>query len=83
MRAYTINESQLAFRLALQLVGLVQKAHASLNPTNNEHYATVKAAILHHYNINEEAFQQRFCNVHFKPGQSPTEVVMALSDLAG
>ena len=72
-----------AFKLAPQLTGRAQQAYAALEPTDAECYATVKAAILRRYNINDETYRQRFRSTKFRAGQTPTEVATRLTDLAG
>ena len=57
MKAYEIKESRWAFKLAPQLTGRAQQAYAALEPADAECYATVKAAILRRYNINEETYR--------------------------
>lgn len=83
MTAYEIDKARWAFKLAPQLTGRAQQAYAALDPSDAECYATVKAAILRRYNINEETYRQRFRNFKYKPGKTPTEIATRLTDLAG
>ena len=65
-----------------QLTGRAQQAYATLDPSDAQSYNGVKAAILRRY-INEETYKKRFRALKFKHGQSPTELVTRLSDIAG
>ena len=72
-----------AFKLAPQLSGRAQQAYAALDPSVAECNATVKAAILRRYNINDETYRQRFRSLCYKPGKTLTEIASRLTDLAG
>ena len=73
-RLMKADTARWAFKLAPQLTGRAQQAYAALEPTDAECYATVKAAILRRYNINDETYRQRFRSTKFRAGQTPTEV---------
>ena len=83
MTAYEVDKARWAFKLAPQLTGRAQQAYAALDPSDAECYATVKAAILRRYNINDETYRQRFRSYKYKVGQTPTEITSRLTDLAG
>ena len=80
MKAYEVDTARWAFKLAPQLTGRAQQAYAALDPSDAECYTTVKAAILRHYNINEETYRQRFRSFKYR---APTEIATRLTDLAG
>ena len=83
LTAYEVDKARWAFKLAPQLTGRAQQAYAALDPSDAECYATVKAAILRRYNINDETYRQRFRSYKYKVGQTPTEIATRLTDLAG
>ena len=82
MKAYEVDTTRWAFKLAPQLTGRAQQAYAALDPSDAECYTTVKAAILRRYNINAETYRQRFRSFKNKAGQTPTEIATRLTDLA-
>ena len=83
MTVYEVAPEKWAFNLAPQLTGRAQQVYAALDTADAQSYDAVKAAILRRYNINEETYRKRFRALKFKHGQSPTELVTRLSDIAG
>ena len=81
MGAYEIDRARWSYKLAPQLTGKAQQAYAALSPEDGQDYATVKAAILRRYNINEETYRQRFRSLKLKPNETPLELCTRLSDL--
>ena len=68
--------------LAPQLTGKAQQAYAALSSEDSKNFVKVKEAIFKHYDINEETYCQRFRSAKAKEGESPSEVVTRLSDMA-
>ena len=60
MKAHGIEAARWPYKLAPQLTGKAQQAYAALDPDDAESYASVKAAILRRYNINDETYRKRF-----------------------
>ena len=81
MEAYTVDQSQWAFKLAPQLTGKAQQAYAALPVDEAKDYSLVKAAILHRYDINAETYRQRFRTATKSRDESYRELVVRLQDL--
>ena len=69
--------------LAPQLTGKAQQAYAAMAADSARRYDDLKAAILRRYNINEEMYRRRFRATKLKAGETPRELAIHLSDLAG
>ena len=64
------SEEVWATQLAGLLTGKAMAAHASLNSESAVSYKDVKKAILHRYDVNEEAHRRRFRSDRKKPEES-------------
>ena len=82
MREYGVDEARWVFQLAPQLTGRAQQAYAALSPDDARTYATVKAAILCRYDVNEDTYRKRFQGLKLKSSETPRELVTRLTDLA-
>ncbi len=82
MRAYEVNETRWALKLAPQLTGKAQLAYAAMDTSQAGDYAALKAAILRRYEITEETYRQRFRSTRRKDGEMQAELVIRLSDAA-
>ena len=60
MLAQEIPEERWPFMLAPQLTGKAQQAYAAMDTTQAADYCAMKDAILLRYDINGEAYRQRF-----------------------
>ena len=60
MLAQDITEEWWSFIIAPQLTGKAQQAYATMNATEATEYQVMKDAILLRYDINCEAYWQRF-----------------------
>ena len=63
-------------------MGKAQQAYAALSPDDAKDYVILKKAILLHYDINEESYQQRFRAASRKEGETNRELSARLQDLA-
>ena len=82
MEAHEIEHVKWPVLLALQLTGKAQQAYAALSSEDSKDITKVKEAIFKRYNINEETYRQRFRSAKAKEGESPTEMVTRLTDMA-
>ena len=78
-----MKEERWAFRLAPQLVGKAQQAYAGVSVADAGDYEKLKAAILRRYDITEKSYRQRFRSAKLKAGESVTESLARIVDLAG
>ena len=83
MEAYEVDGARWSFMLAPQLTGKAQQAYAAMAADSARRYDDLKAAILRRYNINEETYRRRFRATKLKAGETPRELAIRLSDLAG
>ena len=83
MEAYEVDGARWSFMLAPQLTGKAQQAYAAMAADSASRYDDLKAAILRRYNINEETYRRRFRETKLKAGETPRELAIRLSDLAG
>ena len=60
----------------------MQQAYAALSSEDPKNCTKVKEAIFKHYDINKETYRQRFQSAKAKDGESPTEMVIGLTDMA-
>ena len=68
--------------LGPQLTGKAQQAYAALSSEVSKDFTKVKEAIFKWYDINDETYRQRFRAAKEKEGESPTEIVTRLTDMA-
>ena len=78
-----MKKERWAFRLAPQLVGKAQQAYAGMSVADAGDYEKLKAAVLWRYDITEESYWQRFRSAKLKAGESVTESLARIEDLAG
>ena len=78
-----MKKERWAFRLAPQLVGKAQQAYAGMSVADAGDYEKLKAAVLRRYDITEESYRQRFRSATLKDGESVTESLARIEDLAG
>ena len=81
MAAHKISKDQWPYHLAPQLTGKVQLAFAAMSSTEAKDYDTIKAAVLTRYDINEEAYQQRFCSAAKQRDKTYCDLSICLNDL--
>ena len=82
MEAHEIERVKWPVLLAPQLTGKAQQAYAALSSEDSKNFTKVKEAIFKRYDINEETYRQRFWSAKAKEGESPTEIVTRLTDMA-
>ena len=82
MEAHEIERVKWLVLLAPQLTGKAQQAYAALSSEDSKNFTKVKEAIFKYYDINEETYRQRFRSSKVKEGESPTEIVTRLTDMA-
>ena len=84
MEAHEIERTKWPVLLAPQLTGKAQQAYAALSSEDSKNFVKVKdsEAIFKRCDINEETYRQRFRSAKVKEGESPSEVVTRLSDMA-
>ena len=70
-------------KLAPQLTGKAQQAYAAMSSTDAGDYEALKAAILRRYDINQEAYRQRFRTATKKEEETVAELATRLRDLLG
>ena len=80
--AHEIERVKWLVLLAPQLTGKAQQAYAALSSEDSKNFTKVKEAIFKRYDINEETYRQRFRSAKAKEGESPTEIVTHLTDMA-
>ena len=80
---YEVKKEHWAFRFAPQLVGKAQQAYAGMSVADAGDYEKLKAAALRRYDITEESYRQRFRSTKLKAGESVTESLARIRDLAG
>ena len=81
MEAHEIEQTKWLMLLVQQLTGKVHQAYAALSK-DSKNFAKVKEAIFKRYDINEETYHQRFWTAKAKEGESSSEAVAHLSDMA-
>jgi len=81
MEAYRVDETLWVYRLAPQLTGKAQQAYVVLPRERAGDYDELKAAILRHYNLDEEAYRQRFRTTTKNSEESYRELAIRLKDL--
>ena len=79
VEAHNVEPAKWAPILAPQLTGKGQEACGAMDAKD---YQKVKQAILQHYNINEETYQQRFHSAKPEEEETPVELVMRIRGLA-
>ena len=82
MEAHKIARGKWPMLLAPQLTGKAQQAYAALSSEDSKEFIKVKEAIFKRYDINEETYRQRFRTAKVKEGESLSEVVTRLKDMA-
>ena len=82
MVAYTVPRERWTYMLAPQLTGKAQKAFAALDASETGNYDVLKEAILRRFNINEEAYRQRFRSITKGADETYRELASRLMDLA-
>ena len=82
MEAHEIERGKWPVLLGPQLTGKAQQAYAALSRKDSKDFTKVKEAIFKRYDINEETYRQRFRAAKAKEGESPTEIVTRLTDMA-
>ena len=82
VEAHKMEHTKWAVLYAPQLTGKVQQAYAALSSEDSNNFTKIKEAIFKHYDINEETCCQRFRSAKAKEGESPTEIVTRLTDMA-
>ncbi len=82
MRAYEVSEDRWALKLAPQLTGKAQHAYAAMDTSQSADYTALKAAILRRYDINDETYRQRFRSARRREGETQSELVIRLTDVA-
>ena len=81
MVAQEIPEERWSFMIAPQLTGKAQQAYAAMNAVEAADYRVLKETILRRYDINCEAYRQRFREAKQQQGETPRELVVRLRDL--
>ena len=74
MWAYKVERSCWSYMLAPQLTGRAQKVFAAMEIEQSGNYDTLKDAIVMRYDINEEAYRQRFRAVSKKGEETYREL---------
>ena len=82
MEAHEIERTKWLVLLAPQLTEKVQQAYAALSSEDLKNFVKVREAIFKCYDINEETYRQKFWSAKVREGESPSEVVTRLSDMA-
>ena len=82
MEAHEIECTKWLVLLAPQLTGKAQQVYAALSSEDSKNFTKVKEAIFKRYDINKETYRQRFWSAKAKEGESPTEIVTHLTDMA-
>ena len=82
MCAYKEERSRWSYMLAPQLTGRAQKAFAAMEAERSGDYDALKDAILTRYDINEEAYRQRFRAVSKKGEETHRELATRVMELA-
>ena len=82
MEAHEIELTKWPVLLVPQLTGKAQQSYAALSSEDSKNFVKVKEAIFKRYDINEEAYCQRFRSAKAKERESSSEVVTHLSDMA-
>ena len=82
MEAHKIERGKWPVLLGPQLTGKAQQAYSALSSEDSKDFAKVKEAIFKRFDINEEMYHQRFLAAKAKEGESLTEIVMRLTDMA-
>ena len=82
VEAHKIEHVKWPVLLAPQLTGKAQQAYAALSSEDSKTFTKVKEAIFKHYDINKETYRQRFRSTKAKEGESPTEMIIRLTDMA-
>ena len=81
MAAHKVEKERWPHYLVPQLAGKAQLAFAALSITEVGEYEAIKDAILTRYNINEEAYRNRFRTEKRKDGETNREFSVRLIDL--
>ena len=81
MNAHKVGKERWSHYLAPQLAGRAQLAFAVLSIEEAGEYDAIKEAILIRYNINEEAYRNRFWMEKRKEGETNREFSVHLIDL--
>ena len=82
MEAHEIEHVKWPVLLTLQLTGKAQQAYAALSSEDSKNFTKVKEAIFKCCDINEETYWQRFRSAKVMEGESLTEMVTHLTDMA-
>ena len=82
MEAHEIEHGKWPVLLGPQLTGKAQQAYAALSSKDSKFFTKVKEVTFKQYDINQETYHQRFRAVKPKEGESPTEIVTRLTDMA-
>ena len=83
MRAYEVKEERWAVKIAPQLTGKAQQAHAAtcMKAEDAGNYQLVKEDILRRYDISEQTYRQRFRDAVMKKDETVSEINVCLTDL--
>ena len=81
MRAYNVKAERWVYKLAPNLTGRAQLAYAGMPSAEEGDYKALKEAILKRYDINEEAYRQRFRAATLKDTESYRELAVRVKDL--
>ena len=80
MTAHKVDKGRWPHYLAPQLTGKAQLAFAALPVSDSADYDAIKAAILVRYDINEDAFKNRFRSSKRKDGETNREFAVRMMD---
>ena len=80
MAAHKVDQGRWPHYLAPQLTGKAQSAFAALPVSDSADYDAIKAAILVRYDINEDAYKNRFRASKRKDGETNREFTVRMMD---